>query len=86
MSVQSSTITSKGQVTIPKSVRDSLHLLSGDKVEFLRNDADEIVIKPITKRASDLAGILKQYAKKEPVGIEEMNQAVADGIKKKFSK
>lgn len=86
MSAQLSTITSKGQVTIPKNIRDSLHLLNGDKVEFIRNEENEIIIKPITKKSNDIAGILNQYAKKEAVSIEDMNQAVADGLKKKFSK
>jgi len=83
MSTQLSTITSKGQVTIPKNIRDSLHLLNGDKVEFIRNEADEIIIKPITKKSNEIAGILKQYAKKETVSIEDMNQAIADRLKKK---
>ncbi len=86
MSTQLSTITSKGQVTIPKNIRDALHLLNGDKVEFIRNEANEIIIKPITKKSTDIAGMLKQYAKKEAISIEDMNQAVADGLKKKFSK
>ena len=63
MSTQLSTITRKGQVTIPKNIRDSLRLLNGDKVEFIHNEADEIIIKPITKRSNDIAGMLKQYAK-----------------------
>lgn len=40
-----STITSKGQITIPKNLRDYMSLVAGDKVEFIINDDNEIVIK-----------------------------------------
>ncbi len=84
MNAPISTITSKGQVTIPKDVRDALHLLSGDKVEFVRNDADEIIIKPLTKTSTELAGLLSKYAKPKPVSVEMMNQLVKENLKKTF--
>ena len=39
-------LTSKGQVTIPKRIRDALHLLPGMPVGFLVNQAGEVVIQP----------------------------------------
>ena len=39
-------LTSKGQVTIPKRIRDALHLLPGAPVEFSVNDAGEVVLHP----------------------------------------
>jgi len=84
MSALISTITSKGQVTIPKNVRESLHLVSGDKVEFIRNEANEIIIKPLTKKSADVAGLLNKYKKDQPVEIEEMNQCVKTYLKRKF--
>jgi len=77
MSAQISTVTQKGQVTIPKYVRDSLHLITGDKVEFVHNDRGEVVIKPLTRKVSEVAGILSKYKKSQPVSIEEMDQAIA---------
>lgn len=41
-----STVTSKGQVTIPKPVRDMLGLVPGSKVAFRRNDDGDIVLMP----------------------------------------
>ena len=76
MSAQISTVTQKGQVTIPKNVRDSLHLITGDKVEFVHNDRGEVVIKPLTRKVSEVAGILSKYKKSQPVSIEEMDQAI----------
>lgn len=77
-----STLTSKGQITIRKDVRDLLQLHAGDKVEFIENDRYEIVLKPVTKRVSEVSGILNKYKRQGPVSVEEMNQAIADQIKK----
>ena len=40
------TLTSKGQVTIPKHIRDELHLQPGATVEFAVNAAGEVVVQP----------------------------------------
>ena len=40
----STALTSKGQVTIPKRIRDELQLLPGAAVEFSVNDAGEVVL------------------------------------------
>lgn len=71
-----STVTQKGQVTIPKDVRDSLHLVTGDKVEFIRNELGEIIIKPVTRKVAQVIGLLSQYKKEKPVTIEAMDQAI----------
>ena len=42
----STTLTSKGQVTIPKRIRDALHLLPGAAVEFSVNAGGEVVLHP----------------------------------------
>jgi AbrB family looped-hinge helix DNA binding protein len=45
-----STITSKGQVTIPKTIRRSLMLKTGDKIEFIISENNELLVKPISKK------------------------------------
>ena len=42
----STTLTSKGQVTIPKRIRDALRLLPGTAVEFSVNADGEVVLHP----------------------------------------
>ena len=85
MSALISTVTQKGQVTIPKNVRDSLHLITGDKVEFVHNDRGEVVIKPLTRKVSEVAGILSKYKKSQPVSIEAMDQAIAHHVRDSVS-
>lgn len=40
------TLTSKGQVTIPKPIREALHLQPGSPVDFVVNDQGQVVIIP----------------------------------------
>ncbi|PWQ92232.1 AbrB/MazE/SpoVT family DNA-binding domain-containing protein [Leucothrix pacifica] len=81
MGVLVSTMTQKGQVTIPKDVREILHLVTGDKVEFLLNSHGEIVIKPVTRKVSEVAGILSKYKRRKSLTIEEMDNAVQQQFK-----
>ena len=71
------TITSKGQVTIPKPIRDALHLSPGDRIEFLAEPDGSIKVVPITASVTELKGMLPPPA--ESLSLEEMEQAIADG-------
>lgn len=62
-------ITSKGQVTIPKSIRDALHLSTGSKIGFVLS-GDEAVIRPISKTAADVFGLLSSASDKPRSGDE----------------
>ena len=46
------TLTSKGQVTIPKQIRDALDLVPGSSVDFAVNREGEVVIHKVTARSS----------------------------------
>ena len=50
------TITSKGQVTIPQSVRQSLKLRAGDKLDFRIEESGVVRVYPIAKRAVEVSG------------------------------
>jgi antitoxin PrlF len=70
----SSTITSKGQTTIPKAIRDRLGLKPGDRIEFLIEEGDRVVMIPATLSLADLAGCLP--APQKPVSLAEMDRAI----------
>lgn len=67
------TITSKGQITIPREIRDKMHLSLGSKLEFLCKD-DYIIILPVNKSLKKLKGILPKPVK--ALSCEEMNEIV----------
>jgi antitoxin PrlF len=49
--LMATTITSKGQVTVPKTIRDYLGLRSGSAVTFERLASGEIVMRPTKRKA-----------------------------------
>ncbi len=69
-----STLTSKGQTTIPKEIRHRLGLKPGDKLRFVIDANGRVVILPLTVPLRSLRGILP--APDRPVSIEEMNEAI----------
>ena len=76
------TITSKGQVTIPKAVRDSLHLRTGDRIEFVIRGQSEALLRPVTKSVDEVFGKLHQ-ADQPAKTVEEMNGAVSRALQKR---
>jgi antitoxin PrlF len=59
------TLTSKGQTTIPRAVREFLKVKPGDKLEFKINDVDNSVsLKAVNLHISDLQGMLKRKGMK----------------------
>ncbi len=73
------TLTSKGQVTIPKEIRDELELRAGDKLDFQIGKPGEIRVVAMNKRSVDVFGMLGHRASKA-VSPEEMNK----GLRKAF--
>ena len=65
------TLTSKGQTTIPKEIRDSLGIKPGDRMTFTLMPDATVVMRVKTKRATDLAGLLHKKGRKA-VPVEHM--------------
>ena len=70
----SSTVTSKGQVTVPKMVRETLGLQAGDRLSFLIHDDGSVTVEAETVDLASLRGALK--AKGRHVSLEAMDEAV----------
>ena len=69
------TITSKGQITIPVSVRNDLKVDAGDRVEFIQISPGRYEFVAATHSVSELKGMFGKPAKR--VSVDEMNQAIA---------
>ncbi len=72
-----SALTVKGQTTIPKVIRDHLHLEPGDRIKFFVHPDGSVVILPKIP-TSALKGIIAGRTRRR-VSIEEMDAAVAQG-------
>jgi antitoxin PrlF len=76
-----STLTSKGQITIPKVVREALRLEVGDKVYFDVKADGTVVLMARNEPVESLFGLLKGKTRlRKPLTIEEMNPASADDV------
>ena len=70
-------LTSKGQITLPKSVRDKLGVGSGDKVEFIESEDEPGIFRLVaaTHDVRELKGMIPRPA--QAVSIEATNKAIA---------
>ncbi|MDH6062208.1 AbrB/MazE/SpoVT family DNA-binding domain-containing protein [Chrysosporum bergii ANA360D] len=73
----SATITTKGQVTIPKEIRDYLNLDTGSKVDFVIDENGIVKLIPLNIPVKKLSGILHRKGMK-PATLEEMEQAISE--------
>jgi antitoxin PrlF len=69
-----STVTSKGQTTIPKEIRQYLNLQSGDVLNFIIDSAGRVTLIAATIEASELKGILS--APKKRVSLAQMKKTI----------
>lgn len=69
------TITSKGQLTLPKAIRDRLHVNPGDTVEFVIEDSGQIHVRAGSVDVRDLRGLLRRPGR-QPVTLEAMDKAI----------
>lgn len=77
-----SLITSKGQTTIPKKIREYLHLQPGDRVDFVVDEQGKVILEPATLDVTELEGILHRPGMKA-VSTEGMKKAVKERFRKK---
>ena len=67
-----STITAKGQTTVPQPIRDALHAQAGTKLQWTLMPDGTVIVRAKTKSILDLAGMLKA-PKGKKVSIQDMN-------------
>ncbi|KGD99823.1 MULTISPECIES: AbrB/MazE/SpoVT family DNA-binding domain-containing protein [Rhizobium/Agrobacterium group] len=77
------TITSKGQMTIPKDLRDQLKVKPGDKCyAWVRNG--EMVVIPRNKPLGELAGVLGKPLANGPLSQNDIDNAVMDAAVERY--
>jgi antitoxin PrlF len=74
------TVTSKGQVTIPKAIRDFLHIGPNDRVEFVV-EGSQVVVRPV-KTLKDLRGSVKAAG---PADFEEERARAKSAVGKRVA-
>lgn len=79
------TLTSKGQTTIPKDVRQKLGLQAGDQLHFHVLADGSISVRVKRGGLLDLAGMLHRPGRK-PLTVEQMHDAVASALARKHKR
>jgi AbrB family looped-hinge helix DNA binding protein len=69
------TVTSKGQVTIPKAVRDLMHIDTGDQIDFVVTERGDILVRGVNLDIRALRGLLRR-PRRTNVSVEEMDAAI----------
>ena len=67
------TLTSKGQTTIPKEIRDSLRIKPGDRMTFTLMPDGTVVMRVKNKRVVELADTLRRKGRR-PIPIEQLSR------------
>ena len=78
------TLTSRGQTTVPKEVRDHLGLKPGDRLRFGIQEDGRVVIEAATLSIRRLRGIFPKPDR--AVTLEEMDEAIADAAVERFQR
>lgn len=69
------TLTSKGQITLPKKVREHLRVRAGDAVDFVISADGEIRVRAGSADVSSLRGLLHRPGRR-PVSVEQVDKAI----------
>ena len=79
------TLTTKGQITIPKEVREHLGVDTGDRVSFVVQNDGTVIVKPIVRHVRELGGLLHRPGRR-PVSIGQMDEGIAGRMQAKFGR
>lgn len=71
----SSKLSTKGQLVVPKEVRDYLKVRPGDRIDFVVREDGQVLMRPAVLDVRELRGLLRREGR-PAVSIEEMNRAV----------
>jgi antitoxin PrlF len=70
-------LTSKGQMTLPKEIRDDLQVGPGDRLEIRKHEGGYLISRK--RSARDLFAELPRY-EGPPLSVEEMEQAIEEEV------
>ena len=78
------TLTSKGQITLPKEIRDRLGLDAGSMLDFQLLPDNTITARPVKPDARNLRGLLKSPHAR-PLTVAQMDEGIAQHLREKHA-
>jgi len=80
-----SSLSTKGQLVVPKAIRERLGLHAGDKVDFIVQDNGDVVLRPAIVHVQSLRGCLRPRNGKV-ASLEEMERAIREGASEGYDR
>jgi AbrB family looped-hinge helix DNA binding protein len=80
--MSTATVTSKGQITIPKDIRERLGLEAGDRVVFVVQSERDVALRPAKTDIRKLHGMLYRKGRRRR-SVEEMDEGIVRSIAEK---
>lgn len=77
--MSTSTLTSKGQITLPKDIRSHLRLAEGDRLEFLINDDGSVRLRPVSGSVRRLQGMFRREGAPAQT-LEQVDEAIGSFV------
>lgn len=74
--METGTLSSKGQVTIPKKIREFLKIQTSGKLIFVPLEEGKVLITTEQKPANSVFGLLKHRKTKKTVSIKQMDSVI----------
>lgn len=72
------TVTSKGQVTIPRAICKKIKIVAGSQLQFQIEDDHTLIVHLVAHDVTDLKGAVKS-TRRRPPSLKEMKRAIATG-------
>jgi AbrB family looped-hinge helix DNA binding protein len=72
-------MTTKGQITIPKEVREQLRLAPGDRVDFVFDESGALVLRPSGRSVRELYGLLRRR-EGVAVPVERLDEEISEVV------
>lgn len=73
------TVTDKGQLTVPKAIRDRFGIVPGSKLDFEPQPDGTLRVRVLTRGAGQLYGLLHKPGRK-PKSIEQMDAGIREAV------
>jgi antitoxin PrlF len=80
----SSRLSTKGQIVIPREIREWLGLRPGDRIDFVVEEHGSVRLRPALLDVRDLRGLLSN-TDRPPVSVEAMNEAMNEAVREAAS-
>ena len=69
------TVTDKGQVTVPKNIRDQLHIATGSKLDFQVEQDGSLRVRVLVRGSDNLFGLVQRPGIK-PLSVKAMDEGI----------